>query len=134
MSHPPGMPTHWTTYNNNKPWLPNKLRKLCQAKEEAHRPRGDRVLYKQARNTLRCYFKKRKKLVLNASLHLVGDKVLAEKLNSCGCCFSHPTSTTFPGLNHCVIPDPLRPPTNTEGQCGGELFIILYGNKNVNLC
>jgi hypothetical protein len=39
------------TYNNSKPWFTPNLRKLRQAKEEAHSS-GDRDLYKQARNKL----------------------------------------------------------------------------------
>ena len=39
------------TFNNNKPWFTARLRQLRQAKEEAYRS-GDRVLYRQARNTL----------------------------------------------------------------------------------
>lgn len=39
------------TYNNSKPWFNPKLRKLRQAKEEAY-SRGDRDLYRQARNNL----------------------------------------------------------------------------------
>ncbi len=34
------------TYNNDKPWLTAKLRKLHQAKEDAYRT-VDKVLYKQ---------------------------------------------------------------------------------------
>ncbi len=39
------------TYNNDKPWFTAKLSQLRQAKEDARR-NGDRVLYKQAKNTL----------------------------------------------------------------------------------
>ncbi len=39
------------TYNNDKPWFTAKLRKLRQAKEDAYRKR-DKILYKQAENTL----------------------------------------------------------------------------------
>ena len=39
------------TYNNSKHWFTPNLRKLRQAKEEAHSS-GDRDLYKQARNKL----------------------------------------------------------------------------------
>uniref|UniRef100_A0A8C9W7S9 Reverse transcriptase domain-containing protein n=1 Tax=Scleropages formosus TaxID=113540 RepID=A0A8C9W7S9_SCLFO len=39
------------TYNNDKPWFTAKLRQLRQAKEDAYK-NGDRVLYKQAKNTL----------------------------------------------------------------------------------
>ncbi|KAI7790342.1 hypothetical protein IRJ41_020313, partial [Triplophysa rosa] len=38
-------------YNNDKPWFSAKLRQIRQAKEDAYR-KGDKVLYKQARNTL----------------------------------------------------------------------------------
>ncbi len=39
------------TYNNDKPWLTAKLRRLRQAKEDAYM-KGDKVLYKQAKCTL----------------------------------------------------------------------------------
>lgn len=39
------------TYNNSKPWFTGKLSQLRQAKEEAFRS-GDRLMYRQARNTL----------------------------------------------------------------------------------
>ncbi len=39
------------TYNNNKPWFTAKLRQLRQAKEDAYR-KGNKVLYKQAKDTL----------------------------------------------------------------------------------
>ncbi len=40
------------TYNNDKPWFTAKLRQLRQAKEDAYR-NGNRVLYKQAKYTLK---------------------------------------------------------------------------------
>ncbi len=39
------------TYNNDKPWFAAKLWQLHQAKEDAYR-KGDKVLYKKAKNTL----------------------------------------------------------------------------------
>ncbi len=39
------------TYKNDKPWFTAKLRRICQAKEDAYR-KGDKVLYGQAKYTL----------------------------------------------------------------------------------
>ena len=46
----------FSTFNNNKPWFTAKLRQLRHAKEEAYRS-GDRIIYKQARNTLTKVFR-----------------------------------------------------------------------------
>ncbi len=40
------------TYNNDKLWFTAKHRQLLQAKEDAYR-NGDRLLYKQAKYTLK---------------------------------------------------------------------------------